>query len=77
MLQTPVMSKCITRFNLDWVCDGRPAIVQSRATDDTAYVQHSYLQLRAARGARSTYHTNAVQSWLVQESGEVRNVQLS
>ena len=76
-LEGPLMSKCLTRFNLDWVWDGKPALVQSRATDETGYVQPSYKQLRAVRGSRSIYHNNAVQTWLVQESGEVKNVQLS
>ncbi len=76
-LQGPVMSKCLTRFTLDWVWDGRAAIVQSRATDETGCVQPSYRQLRAVRGTRSIYHNNAIQSWLVQDSGEVKNVQLS
>ena len=76
-LQTPVLSKALTRFNLDWVWDGKPAIIQSRAQDETGYVQPTYRQLRAARGTRSIYHNNAIQSWLVQESGEVKNVQLS
>ena len=76
-LESPVMSKCLTRFNLDWTWDGRPALIQSRATDDTGYVQPTYRQLRAVRGTRSIYHNNSVQTWLVTESGEVRNVQLS
>jgi sulfane dehydrogenase subunit SoxC len=76
-LESPVLSKCLTRFNLDWVWDGRPAMVQSRATDSTGYVQPSYRQLRAVRGTRSIYHNNAIQTWNVQESGEVANVQLS
>ena len=76
-LEAPVMSKCLTRFNLDWVWDGKPTIVQSRAMDETGYVQPTYKQLRAVRGTRSIYHNNSVQSWLVTESGEVRNVQLS
>ena len=76
-LQTPVLSKALTRFNLDWVWDGKPAIIQSRAQDETGYVQPTYRQLRAVRGTRSIYHNNAIQSWLVQESGEVKNVQLS
>ena len=75
-LQTPVLSKCLTRFALDWAWDGKAAIVQSRATDETGYVQPTYRQLRAVRGSRSIYHNNAVQSWLVQDSGEVANVQL-
>ena len=40
-------------------------------------MQPTYKQLRAVRGTRSIYHNNAVQTWLVQDSGEVRNVQLS
>jgi sulfane dehydrogenase subunit SoxC len=40
-------------------------------------VQPSYAQLRAVRGRRSIYHNNAVQTWLVQDNGEVGNVQLS
>ncbi|MDE2275268.1 MAG: sulfite dehydrogenase [Burkholderiales bacterium] len=76
-LQGPVMPKCLTRFRLDWVWDGKPALVQSRAMDETGYVQPNYRQLRAVRGKRSIYHNNAIQTWLVQESGEVKNVQLS
>ena len=76
-LEAPVLSKCLTRFNLDWVWGGKPALVQSRATDDTGYVQPNYKALRAVRGTRSIYHNNAIQTWLVQENGEVKNVQLS
>ncbi|MCA3239183.1 MAG: sulfite dehydrogenase [Curvibacter sp.] len=76
-LETPVLSKALTRFNIDWVWDGKPAIIQSRATDDTGYVQPTYKQLRTVRGTRSIYHNNAIQSWLVQDSGEVKNVQVS
>nr|WP_041676227.1 sulfite dehydrogenase [Ramlibacter tataouinensis] len=76
-LQPPVLDKCLTRFSIDWVWDGRPAIVQSRATDDTGHVQPTYRQLRAVRGSRSIYHNNAIQSWLIKEDGEVSNVQLA
>ena len=75
-LQGPVMAKCLTRFTLDWVWDGKPTLVQSRATDETGYVQPTFKQLRAVRGRRSVYHNNAIQTWLVQENGEVGNVQL-
>ena len=72
-----MLSKCLTRFSLDWNWDGKPALVQSRATDETGYVQPNYQQLRAVRSTRSIYHNNAIQTWLVQQSGEVKNVQLS
>lgn len=76
-LQSPVLDKCLTRFQFDWVWDGRPALVQSRAVDETGYVQPNYRQLREVRGSRSIYHNNAIQSWQVDASGEVRNVQVS
>ncbi len=76
-LESPVLSKCLTRFNLDWAWDGKPALIQSRAMDDTGYVQPTYRQARAVRGSRSIYHNNSIQTWLVQENGEVKNVQLS
>jgi sulfane dehydrogenase subunit SoxC len=76
-LETPVLSKCLTRFNFDWSWDGKPALLLSRATDETGHVQPTYTELRKARGTRSTYHNNAIQTWLVGENGEVKNVQLS
>ena len=76
-LEGMAMSKCLTRFNIDWTWDGKPALVMSRATDETGHVQSNYSQLRAVRGSRSIYHNNAIQTWLVEESGEVRNVQLA
>jgi sulfane dehydrogenase subunit SoxC len=74
-LESPVLPKCLTRFNIDWVWDGGPAILQSRAMDETGYVQPKINQLRAVRGTRSIYHNNAIQSWRVGEAGEVSNVQ--
>ena len=74
-LENPVLPKCLTRFNIDWVWDGSSAILQSRAIDETGYVQPKINQLRAVRGTRSIYHNNAIQSWKVAGSGEVVNVQ--
>ena len=73
-LETPVLTKSLTRFNVDWTWDGKPVVLQSRATDDTGYVQPMMAQLRAVRGTRSIYHNNAIQSWRIAESGEVGNV---
>lgn len=75
-LEGPIQNKALTRFNVDWVWDGKPAILQSRAIDDTGYVQPTYGQLRKVRGTKSIYHNNAIQSWKVVESGEVTNVQV-
>ncbi|HEX4858241.1 MAG TPA: sulfite dehydrogenase [Usitatibacteraceae bacterium] len=75
-LETPVLSKCLTRFNIGWNWNGDMAILQSRAIDETGYVQPKINQLRAVRGTRSIYHNNAIQSWKVATSGEVANVQV-
>ena len=75
-LQTPVLSKCLSRFSADLVWDGKPLILQSRAVDDTGHIQPTYQALRAVRGTRSIYHNNAIQSWLLSENGEVKNVQV-
>ena len=74
-LESPILAKCLTRFNIGWTWDGAPAILQSRAIDETGAVQPRIDQLRAVRGSRSIYHNNAIQSWKVDESGEVSNVQ--
>jgi len=76
-LEQPVLPKALTRFNIDWTWDGAPAVLQSRAIDETGYVQPKISQLRAVRGTRSIYHNNAIQSWRVSETGEVFNVQVS
>ncbi len=75
-LETPVLTKALTRFNIDWTWNGDPALLQSRAIDDTGYVQPTGRELRAARGTRSIYHNNAIQTWQVATSGEVSNVQV-
>jgi len=75
-LQTPVLDKCLTRFRADWTWDGAPALLQSRAIDETGYVQPLLRQLREVRGTRSIYHNNAIQTWRVADTGEVGNVQL-
>jgi len=75
-LERPVLSKALSRFNIDWTWDGGPAVLQSRAIDETGYVQPKLAQLRAVRGARSIYHNNAIQSWQVAATGDVSNVQV-
>ncbi len=76
-LEGQIMSKCLTRFNMDWAWEGKPALLMSRATDETGHIQPTYAENRKVRGTRSIYHNNSIQTWLLQESGEVKNVQLS
>lgn len=76
-LEGAILSKAVTRFNLGWNWDGSPSILQSRAIDETGYVQPTYRLLREVRGTRSIYHNNAIQSWKVDTNGEVSNVQVA
>ena len=75
-IEGPVQNKALTRFNADWVWDGKPAMLQSRAIDETGYVQPAYGQLREVRGTKSIYHNNAIQTWKVDSNGEISNVQV-
>ena len=75
-LEGQVSSKMLTRFNFDWVWRGEPALLQSRVSDDTGYIQPQRAALVAERGTRSIYHNNAIQTWRVSPSGEVDNVQV-
>jgi sulfane dehydrogenase subunit SoxC len=73
-LTQPVLSKAVTRFRMAWQWDGGPAVLQSRCTDETGYVQPNRAQLIALRGDRGNYHNNMIQSWSVAGNGEVKNV---
>lgn len=75
-LSEPVMSKALTRFALEWKWDGSSALIQSRVTDETGYVQPTLTQLKAIRGTNSIYHKNSIQTWKINPDGSVDNVQL-
>jgi sulfane dehydrogenase subunit SoxC len=51
--------------------------LQSRAMDETGYVQPTKTQLRAVRGENSIYHNNCIQTWWVKANGEAENVEVS
>jgi sulfane dehydrogenase subunit SoxC len=73
-LQEPVLAKALTRFRVAWRWNGGPAILQSRATDESGYVQPTRARLIAQRGTKTIYHFNGIASWAVGENGEVRHV---
>ncbi len=72
-LQDPVLTRALTRFRYAWNWDGRPATIQSRAVDETGYVQPSFAELLKVRGDNAFYHNNAVQPWRIAATGEVTN----
>jgi sulfane dehydrogenase subunit SoxC len=73
-LQEPVLPVAWTRFRFPWTWDGEPARLQSRAVDETGYVQPTLAQLVEARGVNSFYHFNGITTWAVSADGEVTNV---
>jgi sulfane dehydrogenase subunit SoxC len=72
-LQEPVLARAHTRFGLPWRWDGRDAVLQSRCTDETGYVQPTLAALVKARGVNSKFHNNAIQSWKVTADGSLHN----
>ena len=82
-LQAPVLSKAFTRFRMPWRWDGGPAILQSRAWDEAGNVQPTRADFVAKRGelkavppamAFPNQHFNAITSWAVDRTGEVKHV---
>ncbi len=72
-----VLDKAATRFyaEVDWT--GQELLLQSRAVDETGYVQPTKDALRKIRGVNSIYHNNGIQTWHVRANGEVENVEVS
>jgi len=78
-LDGPVLPICHTRFKFPWRWDGKPALLQSRAVDETGYVQPTNKQLVNARGIfghpkfGSIYHNNGIHAWAVAADGGISN----
>ena len=70
-------TKALTRFYLDTQWTGEEMLLQSRAMDETGYVQPTKHALRAIRGENSVYHNNCIQTWHVNAKGETENVEVS
>ena len=70
-------NKALTRFYLDTEWNGEEMLLQSRAIDETGYVQPTKAQLRAVRGLNSVYHNNCIQTWHVKTDGTAENVEVS
>jgi sulfane dehydrogenase subunit SoxC len=73
----PVLDKSLTRFYVDFNWQGEELMIQSRAHDETGYVQPTKDELRKVRGVNNVYHNNGIQTWLVRGNGETENVEIS
>ena len=76
-LAKPGERMALTRFYLDTEWNGEEMFLQSRAMDETGYVQPTKAQLREVRGENSVYHNNCIQTWWVRANGEAENVEVS
>ena len=72
-LQEPRFRMAFTRFRLPWGWDGKPAVIASRATDESGYVQPTRDELIAVRGTNSGYHFNGIKPWKIAADGSVTN----
>ncbi len=70
-LVSPLYPHAHTRFQYVWKWDGRPAVLMSRAVDETGYVQPTLDAFRRVRGPGTDFHFNAIRSWNVASDGSV------
>lgn len=75
-LQQPVLSKCFTRFRIPWDWQGNAAVLSSRATDETGYVQPTRKHLVSQRGQHGYFHYNAIVNWAVAANGIINHAYL-
>lgn len=73
-LTEPVLSKALTRFTIPWAWSGGPAVLMSRATDDTGGAQPTRSDWQAKYKGGRGYHNNSIQAWGVDRHGRVSNV---
>ena len=70
-----VLSKALTQFSYRTTWSGQPWLLQSRAIDETGYVQPTLKQLRDERGGWSIYPQEL--NTYVERYGKRRRVQCS
>lgn len=70
-LQGPALSRAPRRFQQMWEFTGQEAVLLSRATDETGYVQPTRTKLVAVRGIGTDYHFNQIVGCKVERDGRV------
>jgi sulfane dehydrogenase subunit SoxC len=83
-LQGPVHPQAFTRFVMPWRWDGQPAVLQSRAWDESGNAQPLRADFVAARGQTKqpvtnplmfpNQHYNSITSWGVDNKGGIKHV---
>jgi len=72
-LSEPVLDKSVTRFRMAWRWNGGPAVIKSRAVDETGAIQPARDALIAEKGTNFAYHYNGIQAWSVEADNQVTN----
>ncbi len=70
-LQSPILSKCASRFRYMWEWKGKPTTLMTRALDETGVRQATIAQSRQGRGPGTFYHNNAIRPWHIDADGRV------
>jgi sulfane dehydrogenase subunit SoxC len=83
-LQGPVSPQAFTRFVMPWRWDGQPAVLMSRAWDESGAAQPLRAEFVAQRGqtrapvksplAFPNQHYNSITAWGVDAKGEIKHV---
>ena len=77
-LQGPVFTKALTRFRFPWRWEGGETTLESRATDETGYMQPTRDVLVVKRGMKEGpdgfNHYHGIKRWYVKTTGEVSHV---
>ncbi len=82
-VEGPVGPKSFTRFRMPWRWDGQPAVLTSRAWDESGAAQPLRAEFVAARGEAKkvpnvlgfpNQHYNSLTSWGIDGSGEIKHV---
>ena len=70
-LEGPLQPKAPVRFEYLWEWSGKPAVLMSRATDETGAAQPSRAQFEQVRGIGTDFHFNYVRAWSVDSDGSI------
>jgi sulfane dehydrogenase subunit SoxC len=70
-LQEPVLPRAHTRFTMMWEWNGSPAVLMSRAVDETGAEQPTRAEFQKVRGRGTDFHFNHIRAWKVAADGRV------
>jgi sulfane dehydrogenase subunit SoxC len=82
-VEGPVSPQAFTRFTMPWHWDGQPAVLTSRAWDDSGAVQPLRADFVALRGQANkvpnvlgfpNQHYNSLTAWGIESSGAIKHV---